>query len=65
MAATLALTAPRTAPAYSKLVSSAASFKRHFKSLEHTRVSPIERLVFSLVLANSETPRVPMPGGTT
>jgi hypothetical protein len=48
----------RSTPAYHQLVSSAASFERYLDSLRTTgnTLSPIERLVFSLVLSNSRSP---------
>jgi hypothetical protein len=44
-----------TAPGYGRLVSSAQSFQQHFRDLNKAgnSLSPIERLVFSLVMANS------------
>ena len=45
-----------TAPAYGRLVCSAQSFQQYFQDLNKAgnSLSPIERLVFSLVMANSK-----------
>ena len=55
----------RSAPAYGRLVSSAHSFQHYFQDLKGAgaSLSPVERFVFSLVLANTRTPR-PVPPGT-
>ncbi|HXB74026.1 MAG TPA: hypothetical protein VNY05_37655 [Candidatus Acidoferrales bacterium] len=52
----LMVTAAATAPAYCRLVSSAQSFQHYFRDLNKAgnSLSPIERLVFSLVMANSK-----------
>jgi hypothetical protein len=54
----MAVTA-RSTPAYRQLVSSAANFEHYLDSLKGggNSLSPIERLVFSLMLSNSKTPR--------
>jgi hypothetical protein len=54
----LAATAMRRPPAYARLVSSAQSFQHYFRNLKGAgnSLSPIERFVFSLVLANTKTP---------
>ena len=46
----------RSTPAYRQLVSSTASFERYLKGLDtaDNTLSPIERLVFGLVLSNSK-----------
>jgi hypothetical protein len=64
LAVGLMATAFRNAPAYSRIVSSAQSFQRHFQDLEGAgaALSPVERFVFSLVLANTRTPRPEPPG---
>ena len=56
----LMATAVATAPAYGRLVSSAQSFQQYFQDLNKggNSLSPIERLVISLVMANSK----PAPG---
>ena len=50
----------RETPAYRQVATSAANFERYLDSLstEGNSLSPIERLVFSLVLSNSK----PHPG---
>ncbi|MGA2269538.1 MAG: hypothetical protein ABSH44_13800 [Bryobacteraceae bacterium] len=64
LAVGLMATAIRTAPAYGRLVSSAQSFQHYFQDLKGagTSLSPVERLVFSLVLANTRTPQPERPG---
>jgi hypothetical protein len=54
----------RSTPAYRQLVSSAASLERYLDSLNRadSSLSPIERLVFSLVLSNSKSPHVESQG---
>jgi hypothetical protein len=48
----------QTAPAYCRVVSSALKFRQSFRDLKQAdTMSPIERLVFSLVLAQSKTPK--------
>ena len=51
----LTVTAVHTSPAYSRIVSSAQKFQQYCRDLKQagTSLSPIERFVFSLVLANS------------
>jgi hypothetical protein len=62
----LMATAFRNAPTYGRLVSSAQSFQHYFQDLKGAgaSLSPVERFVFSLVLANTRTPR-PEQTGTT
>jgi hypothetical protein len=52
----LMATAAVTAPAYGRLVSSAQSFRQHFRDLNKAgnSLGPIERLVLSLVMTNSK-----------
>jgi len=52
----LAATTARTTPAISRLVSSARVVRQNFKNLENSdvRLSPVERFVYSLVLANTK-----------
>jgi hypothetical protein len=52
----LMVMAVATAPGYCRLVSSAQSFQQNFRDLNKAgnSLSPIERLVFSLVMANSK-----------
>lgn len=59
----LMATAFRNAPAYGRLVSSAQSFQHYFQDLKgaDASLSPVERFVFSLVLANTRTPRPEHP----
>ncbi len=51
-------------PAYRQLAASAASFERYVEGLSsaNNSLSPIERLVFSLVLSNSKSPRTGSQG---
>jgi hypothetical protein len=60
----LMATAFRSAPAYGRLVSSAQSFQHYFQDLKGAgaSLSPVERFVFSLVLANTRAPRPEQPG---
>ncbi len=53
----VSLTLGNCANSYSRIHSSAASFGHYFQGLERTEVAlnPIERLVFSLILANTRT----------
>jgi len=53
----------RNAPAYGRLVSSAQNFQHYFQDLKGAgaSLSPVERFVFSLVLANTRTPRPEQP----
>jgi hypothetical protein len=52
----LMVTAVATAPASVRLVCSAQNFQQHFRDLYKagSSLSPIERLVFSLVMANAK-----------
>jgi hypothetical protein len=52
----LMVTAVSTAPAYGRLVCSAQNFRRYFQDLNKAgnSLNPIERLVFSLVMANAK-----------
>jgi hypothetical protein len=60
MAVVMAVTAVETAPAYHRLTSSAQNFRQYFRDLGKSGVSPMERFVFSLMLANSKTPKAEM-----
>ena len=64
LAVGLMATAARNAPAYGRLVSSAQSFQHYFQNLKGADASlnPVERFVFSLILANTRTPRPDQPG---
>jgi len=57
MALTLSAGAVHTLPVLGRVVSSAQSFRYYFRDLKQagTSISPIERFVFSLVLANPKT----------
>jgi hypothetical protein len=56
-AALMTLTAAHTTtPPCQRLVSSIHNFQQHFRDLGKSDVSTLERVVFSLVLANSKTP---------
>jgi hypothetical protein len=57
MAVTMALTGAATAPACNRLVSSAHNFRQYFRDLGKSDVNTVERFVFSLMLANSKTPK--------
>jgi hypothetical protein len=59
----MAVTA-RSTPAYHQLVTSAANFERYLDSLNtaDNSLSPIERLVFSLVLSNAKSPHTGSQG---
>jgi len=54
LAAGLTLTAAFGTPGYGRIVSSAHSFQHYFRAMQSTGASlgPIERFVYSLVLAN-------------
>ena len=59
----LMATAVRNAPVYGQLASSAQSFQHYFQDLKGAgaSLSPVERFVFSLILANTRTPRPDQP----
>jgi hypothetical protein len=61
----LTVAAVHTSPAYYRLVSTAESFQRYFHDLKGagSSLSPIERFMFSLVLANTKAPE-PAKQGT-
>jgi hypothetical protein len=63
LAVGLMATAFRNAPVYGRLVSSAQSFQHYFQDLKgaESSLNPVERFVFSLVLANTKTPRSEQP----
>ena len=52
----LTVTAVTSTPVYCRVASSAQSFQRYFRDLNQAgnSLSPIERFVFSLVLANTK-----------
>jgi hypothetical protein len=55
----LTVTAVHTTPVYCRIVSSTRNFQQYFRDLKQagSSLSPIERFVFSLVLAHSKTPQ--------
>jgi hypothetical protein len=55
-----------TSPVFGRFVSSAQSFRYYFRDLKQagTSMSPIERFVFSLVLANPRAPQAQNQAGT-
>ena len=55
MAAGLALTAAQTAPVYCRIASSARAVRQHLRDFERSgqELSPMERLMFSLLLAKA------------
>jgi hypothetical protein len=55
--------AARTTPVYGKLAASARTFQRYVSRLKTTgdSLSPIERFVFSLILADSDSPHNQTP----
>ena len=57
LAAGLTLAAMFGNPGYSKIVSSAHNFRQQFRSLQDsgTSLGPVERFVYSLVLANQKS----------
>jgi hypothetical protein len=57
LAVGLALTAVHGVPFYGRLVSSAQNFQQCFRALKsaNATANPLERLMFSLMLANSKT----------
>jgi len=57
MAVAMALTAAETAPACCRLAASAQNFRQYFRDLGNSDVSTVERVVFSLMLANSRAPK--------
>jgi hypothetical protein len=56
MALGLTAGAVHTSPVFTRLVSSAESFRYYYQDLKQagTSMSPMERFVFSLVMANSK-----------
>ena len=56
MALGLTAGAVHTSPVFNRLVSSAESFRYYYRDLKQagTSMSPMERFVFSLVMANSK-----------
>lgn len=64
MALGLAAGAAHTSPVFGRFVSSAQSFQSYYRNLKQagTSMSPIERFVFSLVLANPKVPQAQIQG---
>jgi hypothetical protein len=58
LAVILAVNTAANTGAYCKIVNSAQNFQRYYHDLEQGQnsLSPIERIVFSLVLSNSKSP---------
>jgi hypothetical protein len=62
LVAGMALTAVQGSPVYRRVASSARDFQQYFQALKSAddSVGPLQRFVFSLVLANAKnTPRQP------
>ena len=61
----LAAHVAQTSPAYGRIVHSAQNFQRYYNGLKQDGASlnPVERFVFSLVLANSKAPEQTAAGG--
>jgi hypothetical protein len=62
----LALTAVRVTPSFGRLAEAVRAFQRSFNGLQSANASlnPIERVVFSLILASaksSQAPAAPVP----
>jgi hypothetical protein len=58
MALGLAFAAVHGSPAYGRVASSARSFRHYFHDLQgaDSNLNPVERFVFSLMLANTKQP---------
>jgi hypothetical protein len=63
LAAGLTLAAAVAAPEYPKIESSAHSFQQYFQAMQGTgdSLGPVERFVFSLILANFKTSHTGKP----
>jgi hypothetical protein len=63
LAAGLMFTAAFAAPGYGRIVSSAQSFQHCFRAMQSTgrSLGPIERFVYSLVLANYQPSQAQKP----
>jgi hypothetical protein len=64
MALGLTAGAVHTSPLFGRFVSSAQSFQSYYRNLKQAgaSMSPIERFVFSLVLANPKAPQAQIQG---
>ena len=62
----LVANAAQTSPAYCRIVHSAQNFQRYYNDLKQgdNTLNPIERVVFSLVLANAKNPEQTATGRT-
>jgi hypothetical protein len=63
LAAGMAISAAYSSPVYTRLASSAHIFQQSFRDLEEAgeSLSPVERFVLSLILANSKAPQADSP----
>ena len=61
MALGLTFAAVHGTPAYGRVASSARSFRHYFHDLQSadSTLNPVERFVFSLMLANTKQPQTP------
>ena len=59
MTVALVATAAHTAPSYCHWIASAHTFQETFRALDRAkaRLNPVERLIFSLMLANTNVER--------
>jgi hypothetical protein len=66
LALLLAMGTVLSSPAYCRIVHSAQNFQRYYHDLKQgdNSLNPIERIVFSLVLANSRNPEQTTVGRT-
>jgi hypothetical protein len=64
LAVVLAMNLAQSTGAYCRIVTQAQNFQRYYHDLQQgqSSLSPIERLVFSLVLANSKSPEQTVTG---
>ena len=64
LAVLLTLDLAQSTGAYCRIVNHAQNFQRYYHDLQEgqSSLSPIERLVFSLVLANSKSPEQTVTG---
>jgi hypothetical protein len=66
LVALMAADAVQFSPVYCRIARSAQNFQRYYNDLKQgdNSLNPIERVVFSLVLANSKNPEQTAPGRT-